>query len=310
MTLQNMRYIIEIANYRSFSEAAKSLYLTQSTLSAAVRETETELGIILFNRTNRGVSLTHDGEDFLKYAKEIVEQADYLSRRYQRRDFLPTHFSVSTQRLPFAVRAFNELLNTFQLPRYDIALRESPTRMVFHDVSIGKSELGVAAFHDTHFHLIQKSLKLHNLSFVEIEQLNIYVFLRKSHPLAKHASLSLDDLKDYAFITYDQESSPSQYTEEILFYELLDKNIHVNDRCTKIALIRGNNCFSVGPDLPNSNADSFHSGLGEIVAIPLKEQLEALHVGYLYKNGQSITPMGKQYLHLLKREIQRLKIHD
>lgn len=306
MTLQNMRYIIKIADCHSFSRAAKELFITQSALSAAVKETEMELGTTLFHRTNRGVRLTEHGEDFLRYAREIVEQADYLSTRYQNRSVIPMRFSVSAQHLPFAVRAFNDLMNSLSSSHYDMAIRETSTRAIFEQVSTGKSELGVAAFHHTHFHLIEKSLHFYDLSFTELDQLSTYVFLRKSHPMAGAASLSLEDLKDYAFVTYDQEGAPNQYTEEILFYELLDKNVHVSDRCTKVALVRGSDCFSIGVDLPNSNADSFHRGLGEILAIPLKEPLEPLHVGFLSKNGQELSATARTYIQLLKEQLQRL----
>ena len=306
MTLQNMRYIIEIANHHSFSEAAKALYVSQSTLSVAVREVEKILGINIFNRNNKGVTLTYDGEDFLKYAREIVEQTDYLERRYQHRQYLPMRFSVSSQRLPFATRAFNQLLNTVTLGIYDMAVRECPTYTVVHDIASNKSELGVLAVHDSHMRTIQKTLESNDISFTGLNQLPIYVFLRHTHPLADRPALSLDDLKDYAFVTYDQEINSSHFTEELLFYELLDKNIHVSDRCTKIALIRGSNCFSIGPDLPNSNAGAFHRGMGEIRAIPLKEPIEPLHVGYIMRKGQTMSSMAGKYVKLLNKELNEL----
>lgn len=306
MTLQNLRYIIEITNCRSFSEAAKALYISQSTLSSAVKETEESLGITIFTRTNRGTILTRDGEDFLRYAKEIVAQTDYLQNRYQNRSHTLTRFSVSAQHLPFAVRAFKTLLNSLTHPAYDVAMRECPTHQVFRDVSTGRSDMGVVMFYDMYFRKIQKALRSQKLSFFELGKLNIYVFMRKTHPLAHLNQVPLEELKDYAFVTYDQEDAPNQYMEEIPFYEYLDKNIHVCDRCTKIALIRGSDSFSIGPDLPNSNADQFHKGLAEIVAIPLKEPIEPLHVGYLCKQNIPLQPVGETYLTFLKENIQLL----
>lgn len=308
MTLQNLRYIIEIANARSFSKAARTLFLTQSAISAAVKETEEEVGIRIFNRTNRGVTLTIEGEDFLKYCREIVEKADYLANRYQNRTDLQTYFSVSAQHLPFAVRAFREMLRDFDSPAYNMSIRETHTLSVFHDVSTAKSEIGVAAFHDSHFAAIRKSLYTYELSFTEVAQLNIYVFLHKQHPLAGQRSISIEELKDYPFITYDQENFPSQYTEEILFYEILNKTIHVSDRSTKLALIRKSNAFSLGIDLPNSNADSFfRNTANEVYAIPLKEPIEPLHVGFLVRNGHEPGPMAVRYLEYLEKEISLLR---
>ncbi len=306
MTIQNMKYIIEIAKHHSFSAAAKALYISQSTLSVAVKEIENELGITIFSRNNKGVSLTYDGEDFLKYAKEIVEQTDYLEHRYQHRQYIPMRFSVSSQRLPFVTRAFNRFVSEIDLKNYDIAMRECPTHTVIHDIASGKSDLGVLAVHDSHKRTIQKVLDSNDITFTELGMLPVFVFLRSAHPLAGRECIALDDLKDYAFVTYDQEANSSHFTEEILFYEILDKNIHVNDRCTKIALIRNNDCFSIGPDLPNSNADAFHNGMGEIRALRLKEPMEDLHAGYITRKGTEESNMAKRYIRLLKQEIDKL----
>ena len=197
MTLQNLRYVVEVANSRSFSRAARSLFMTQSALSSAIRDVEDELGITIFRRTNRGVQLTPDGEDCLKHCKEIIERADYLSIRYQSRNSLRTYFSVSAQHLPFAVRAFDELLDHFAPAGYDVAIRETETARILHDVSTGRSEIGVAALAEKQLSLINKSLYIHDLSFTELARLSTYVFMRRRHPLAERDRLSLDDLRPF-----------------------------------------------------------------------------------------------------------------
>lgn len=309
MTLQNLRYIVEIANYKSFSRAAKALFMTQSALSAAVRETEDELGIQIFKRTNRGVSLTADGEDCLKYCKEIIERSDFLSMRYQRRNAVHTSFSVSTQHLPFAVRAFNELLEGIDMENYDVAIRETETNHILHDVGTGRSEVGVTAFLPSQLTLINKALYLHDLAFVELSRLKAYVFLRKKHPLADHESLSLAELKAYPFVTYDQEKAPNYYSEESLFFEPTMKNIHVSDRATKMSLIRSTNAFSIGVDLPNFNQDIyFRRRNTEMVAIPFEDQTDLIQAGYLIKNGRLLSPTGAKYVHLLVEHIDKLKM--
>ena len=106
--------------------------------------------------------------------------------------------------------------------------------------------------------------------------------------------------------TYDQASEHTHFTEEPLFYELMEKNIHVSDRCSKLALIRNSDCFSIGPDLPNSNADAFHSGMGEVRAIPLTEPVEPLRAGIISKKDIPLSRLAKQYLELLIREMDAL----
>ncbi len=304
MTLQNLKYAIEISGCHSLSEAAKKLFVSQSTLSSALKEMEENLGIKIFRRTNRGTSLTYDGEDFIKYAKEIVELSEYLEQRYHARKTIPMRFSVSTQRLPFAVRAFARAFQDTDSQNYDMAIRECDTNSVIHDVSSGKSELGILALQETHMKNLQLLFSSCDITFHEIMLIKNYVFFRSKHPLAKKTIITLDDLEEYPFVTYDQGMESSYYSEEPLFYKILNKNVHVCDRCTKIAMVRNTDCFSIGPDLTNSNADNFHRGLGEILAKPLADPLGNLHLGYLLKNGANISQMGMSYLAYLEEDIR------
>lgn len=307
MTLQNLKYMIEISNCCSFSKAAKQLFVSQSTLSSAVKEMESELGITIFNRTNRGAVLTKDGEDFIRYAKEIVEQTRYLKQRYTARKTLPTHFSISTHHLPFVVRSFADFLNDLNFTSYDMALRECDTASVVNEVASGRSELGILCMHSSQLRTLHTQLIAEDMTFQEITALNNYVFMRKNHPLAAQSQVSLHDLEEYPFVTYDQESEISHFSEELVFYKILNKNMHVSDRCTKIALVRKTDCFSIGPDLTNSNADAFHRGTGEIVARPLAEDISQLHLGYIHKNSYILSNLASQYLPYLHREVEALK---
>ena len=309
MTLQNMRYIIEAASCQSFSRAAQSLFMTQSALSTAIKETEEELGIQIFRRTNRGVQLTPDGEDFLKHCKEIVERTDYLSHRYKNLGNLRTYFSVSTQHLPFSTRAFNALLKTLPASGYDVAIRETETMHILHDVSRERSEIGVVALTDQQLQLLGKSLYIHDLSFRKLAQLRTYVFIRKRHPLAEREFITLEDLKDFPFVTYDQTDAPDYYSEEALLLAPVSKIIHVSDRATKMSVIRSTDAFSVGADLPNFNQDIyFRNRNTEMVAIPFQSQSSPILVGILVRNGRGLSEIAEQYISLLNQHIEMLKL--
>ncbi|MCI6004465.1 MAG: LysR family transcriptional regulator [Blautia sp.] len=306
MTLQNLKYMIEISNCGSFSQAAKKLFISQSTLSTAVKEVEQDLGITLFHRTNRGVSLTLDGEDFIRYAKDIVDRTRYLEQRYASRKSLPIRFSISAQHLPFVVRSFTSFLNDLDLSSFDMALRECDTLSVLNEVYSGRSELGIVALQNSQLNTFQTQLTAMDMNFHEIAQLQNYVFLRKEHPLASKDLISIKDLEDYPFVTYDDETEISPLSEELLIYTILNKNMHVSDRCTKIALVRKTDCFSIGPDLTNSNADSFHKGTGEIIARPLNEDIGQLHLGYIHKNNYILSSLAQKYFTYLTEELNSL----
>lgn len=309
MTLQNLRYIVEIANQKSFSKAAAALYMTQSALSASVKDTEEELGIQIFLRTNRGIQLTPDGEDCLTYCKEIIERSDRLSTRYKNRDTRRVHFSVSTQHLPFAVRAFNEQLELSALKQYHMAIYEVSTAELLEHIAANKSEVGVLAVPEDQLKLLHKSFYAKDLFFVQTAQLSKYVFLRRNHPLGGCEQLTLEQLKPYPYVTYDRMSAPIYYTEESVVYEPLDRCIHVSDRATKMSVIRTLDAFSIGIDLPNFNRDIyFRDRSTELVAIPFVDQSDPIIVGYLEKNGHVLSENAVRYIELLAKHIRKLAL--
>lgn len=309
MTLQNLRYVVEVAASQSFSRAARSLFMTQSALSAAIRDVEEELGITIFRRTNRGVQLTPDGEDCVRYCKEIIERADYLALRYQGRNRVLTYFSVSSQHLPFAVRAFNALLEDLPDPGYDVAIRETETQHILHDVSIKRSEIGIIAMSEKQLKLLNRALYINDLNLKRLAELKTYVFLRRRHPLSSQDRVTLEDLRPYPFVTYDQAQSPDYYSEESLFYAPLARNIHVSDRATKMSLIRSTDAFSVGVDLPNFNRDIyFRDRATEMIAIPFDGPSEPISVGLLTRKDLPLSDIAQRYVALLCEHIDALRM--
>lgn len=309
MKLQYMRYIVEIAKHNSLSGAAAALYMTQSALSAAVKDVEEELGIQIFVRTNRGVFLTPDGEDSLRYFREILEQTDRLVARYKNRDTANTYFSISAQHLPFAVRAFDELLKRFAPGSYNAAIYELSTGELIQNVASGHSEFGVMAVTADQMRLLNRSLASGDLLFTQMACLNTYVFLRREHPLGGEEKLTMEHLRSYPYVTYDRSEDPIYFTEEAILHEPLNRCIHVSDRATKMSVIRSTDAFSIGVDLPNFNRDIyFKNSSTELIAIPFADQSEPMLVGYLEKNGHIRTEIGQRYIELLTEHLKMLSL--
>ncbi len=186
---------------------------------------------------------------------------------------------------------------------YDMAIRECDINSVIHDVSTKKSELGVLAIHDAHRKSLQTLFSSCDVCFHEIAAMRNYAFFRAGHPLSEKLSVTLKDLEDYPFVTYDQGLENSHFSEEPLFYKILSHNVHVCDRSTKIALVRKTDCFSIGPGLTNSNANQFHKGKGEILSKPLEDPLGELHLGYILKKGLIVSQLGAAYLKFLEEDV-------
>ncbi|MFY9393451.1 MAG: LysR family transcriptional regulator, partial [Halanaerobiales bacterium] len=233
MTLQQLKYIIKIVECGSITEAARQLYITQPSLSTAIKELEEELGIEIFYRTNKGVSLTTDGSEFLSYARQIIEQTELLEQRYMGKKPSKKLCSISTQHYAFAVNAFVELLMDLDVDEYEFTLRETRTYEIIEDVKNLRSEIGIIYLSDFNEKVITKLLKENHLVFNLLFEAEPHVFISSKHPLAGKNSVTLDDLDDYPFLAFEQgEYNSFYFSEELLSTVPRKKTIYVSDRAT------------------------------------------------------------------------------
>ena len=246
MTLTQMNYIITISETGSLNKAAEALYNSQPSLTNAVKELEKELGIIIFNRSGRGVTLTNDGTEFLMYARQIYGQYESVVEKYSEGGSYKKKFGVSTQHYSFAVKAFVDMVQKFDVSEYEFAIRETKTADVISDVSAMKSEVGVLYLSDFNRKALLKLLHSANLEFHHLIDCQAYVYLWKNHPLANEKSISYSQLAKYPCLSFEQGGNNSFYFAEE-FLSMLDfpKNIQVRDRATLFNLVIGLNGFTV-----------------------------------------------------------------
>lgn len=242
MTLQQLRYVITIANTGSMHTAAESLFITQPNLSKAIKDLEEELEIIIFNRTNKGVLLTDEGIKFLSYARQVLEQVDLLEDTYKNKEGLKRIFAISSQHYGFVVNAFVKLVSILGKDKYEFSLRECKTFEVINDVKDGRSELGVVYLSNFNSEIIKKFISNNNLKYEFLFEAKPHVLLSKNHPLAERESINLSDLENYPRLSYDQGINNSfYYSEEPHALEAVKKSIVVSDRATLFNILIGLN---------------------------------------------------------------------
>ena len=298
MTLTQLRYVIAVANAASMSEAARTLFIAQPSLSAAIRELELEIGMELFRRTNRGISVTPEGEEFIRYARQVVQQYELIESKYINQTAIKKKFSVSMQHYTFAVNAFMEMVKQFGMDEYEFAVRESRTYDVIEDVSTFKSEIGILYVNEFNRKVLEKIFKERELEFHEILNCHIYVYIAKSHPLAKKTMITLQELQDYPCLSFDQGNNNSFYfAEEVLSTYEYKQLIKANDRATMLNLMVGLNGYTLcsGIICEDLNGD-------EYCAVKLDSQ-EFMTIGYIVRKGVTISPLGQKYL----EEIEKYK---
>lgn len=298
MTLQQLKYVIEIANRGSMNEAAKRLFISQPSLSNAMKDLEEELGITIFERTNKGITLSKEGAEFLGYARQVVEQAELLESRYLNAKPAPQHFSVSTQHYAFAVNAFVNLVNEYGQEEYELALRETKTHEIIEDVKTMRSEIGILYLNEFNSKVINKLLQSANLEFNLLFTAKPHVFISVYNPLAKLPAVTIDQLGPYPYLSFEQgEYNSFHFAEEILSTLSHPKSIRVTDRATLFNLLIGLNGYTISTGVLSADLNG-----NEIIPVPL-ECDESIRVGWIHHKNVSLSKLASAYVEELKRAI-------
>lgn len=296
MTITQLRYVIAISQANSMNEAARQLFISQPSLSASLKDLEEEIGIELFRRTNRGVMVTPEGEEFLGYARQVVEQYQLIETRYVEKKEIKKKFSVSMQHYTFAVNAFVEMVKQFGMDEYEFAIHEEKTYEVIEDVKNFKSEIGILYLNDFNRKVLTKLFQEYGLEFHEILKCGVYVYLWKGHPLAQREEIALEELEQYPCLSFEQGDYNSFYfAEEVLSTYEYKQLIKANDRATMLNLMVGLNGFTLCSGIICEELNG-----SDYCAVKLKSD-EVMTIGYLSRKGTAISPLGQKYLEELAK---------
>lgn len=301
MTLQQLRYAETISETGSMNEAAKKLFISQPSLSESIRGLEKETGIQIFNRSVKGVNLTADGEEFMGYARQILNQVELLEDKYSPGANVKQHFGVSAQHYSFAVKAFTQLVKNQDMSHYEVAIRETRTYDVINDVFTGKSEVGILYLNDFNEKVLRKMFRDRNLEFVHLFNARGYVYLWKNHPLANEEKITLEQLSPYPCLSFEQgENNSFYFAEEILSTYDYPKTIKACDRATLLNLMESLNAYTLCCGVVCEDMNG-----GEYKAVPLDEDA-TMEIGYLKKGRTTLSHLGKAYIDIVRHmpEIQ------
>lgn len=295
MTLKQLKYIVTVAETGNITEAAGKLFIAQPSLTSAIQELEKEFDITIFRRTRKGIEITPDGEEFLGYARQVLNQADLIEERYTGNSSGKPRFCVSSQHYSFVVEAFVRLLKEFEGERYEFHVRETQTYKIIEDVARHTSEIGVLYVNEFNRTVIKKALRDNNLVFRPLFTARPHVFIGKNSPLAGKREITLEDLKPYPRLSYEQgEHNSFYFSEEILSIVDADKELVVLDRATLFNLLIGMNGYTICSGVISEELNG-----PNIIAKPLKVD-DCMEIGYILH--ESIKPSG-----LTRRYIEHLQ---
>ena len=301
MTLQQLKYVITVAETGTITEAANKLFISQPSLTNAIHELEKEMRIVIFDRTNRGIHISKEGDDFLGYARQVLEQAAILEDKYKSASGGKKKFCVSTQHYSFAVNAFVDLIKEYGQEEYDFSLRETQTYEIIEDVAKMRSELGILFLNDFNRKVIEKILKSHQLEFHPLFLAKPHVFISKKHPLADKKIITNEELQMYPYLSFEQGEHNSFYFSEEIFSSFeRKKNIRVRDRATLFNLLIGLNGYTVCSGVIDKKLNGEN-----IIAVPLADEGN-MQIGYITHKKGMLSRLGESYLESLKCTVSDL----
>lgn len=298
MTLQQLKYVVTVAETGTITEAAGKLYISQPSLTNAIHELEREMQIVIFNRTNKGISLSKEGDIFLGYARQVLEQAEILEDKYKGEGSGKKQFCVSTQHYSFAVNAFVDLIKKYGQEEYDFSLRETQTYEIIEDVAKMRSEIGILFLNDFNEKVITKILKSNELEFHDLFVAKPHVFISRRHPLADRQIITNEELESYPYLSFEQgEHNSFYFSEEIFSASERKKNIRVRDRATLFNLLIGLNGYTVCSGVIDKKLNG-----KDIIAMPLADESD-MRIGYITHRKGMLSRLGTTYLDALSKYI-------
>ena len=296
MTLQQLKYVLAVASKGSITEAAKSLFISQPSLSNAIKELEQELKINIFVRTNRGMTLTNDGFEFIGYARQVIQQYEMLEEKYIEDKCSKQHFCVSTQHYGFAANAFISLIQQYGGDKYEFTIRETKTFEIIDDVKTLRSEIGIIYLSNYNKTVIQKLIRESNLKFLSLIKAKPHIFISENHPLANKKLVSLEDLEDYPYLSFEQGTYNSFYfSEEILSTRSVNKSIKISDRAAIFDFMVGLNGYTISSGM----YPAYFLNGRKITSIPLDVD-EVINIGVIVHKDITLSHLGEVYLQMLK----------
>ncbi len=307
MTIQQVMYALTIEEYGSMNKAAEKLYIVQPTLTSAIQELENEVGITIFMRTNKGVIVTPEGEEFLNDIRGLYHQYENVLQKYAGEGTYKRKFGVSTQHYSFAVKAFIEMAKQYDMNEFDFAIRETRTRTIINDVGSLKSEIGVIYRSAHNEKMLNKLLSVQGLEFTPLVQCYACVYLWAGHPLAKEKYITFDMLEPYPCFSFEQNEDSDFLDEEILGENDYAKKIKVTDRQTMLDLLVGLNGYTLCSGIFAKEATA-----EDYVVVPYKEDEEnpnsLMEIGYITKKNTILSKVGEKYIEELKSGLESLDV--
>ena len=293
MNIQQLRYVVAIANSGTFREAAEKMYVSQPSLSISVRDLEKELGFKIFRRTSSGTFLTRRGMEFYEKAQELVKGFDVFQNQYANPEEEKDEFSIASQHydfLPPTITAFSQ-----QYPDYkNFRIFESTTVQILDEVAQGHSEIGIIYLNNQNQKGVMQRIEKLGLEVIELIPFQTHIYLREGHPLAKKKELVMDDLVDLPTVRFTQEKDEYlYYSENFVDTSASSQMCNVTDRATLNGILERTDAYATGSGFLDSDS------VNGITVIPLNDNLNNRMV-YVKREEVDLSQAGTLFVEVMQ----------
>lgn len=293
MNIQQLRYVVAIANSGTFREAAEKMYVSQPSLSISVRDLEKELGFKIFRRTSSGTFLTRRGMEFYEKSQELVKGFDIFQNQYANPEEEKDEFSIASQHydfLPPTITAFSE-----RYPDYkNFRIFESTTVQILDEVAQGHSEIGIIYLNNQNKKGIMQRIEKLGLEVIELIPFHTHIYLREGHPLAQKEELVMEDLADLPTVRFTQEKDEYlYYSENFVDTSASSQMFNVTDRATLNGILERTDAYATGSGFLDSDS------VNGITVIRLKDNLDNRMV-YVKREEVELSQAGTLFVEVMQ----------
>ena len=293
MNIQQLRYVVAIANSGTFREAAEKMYVSQPSLSISVRDLEKELGFKIFRRTSSGTFLTRRGMEFYEKAQELVKGFDVFQNQYANPEEEKKEFSISSQHYDFLPPLITQF-SVLYPENKNFRIFESTTVQILDEVAQGHSELGIIYLNKQNTKGIMQRVDKLGLEVVDLIPFQTHIYLRKGHPLAKKESLVMEDLAHLPTVRFTQEKDEYlYYSENFVDTSSSSQLFNVTDRATLNGILERTDAYATGSGFLDSQS------VNGITVIPLIDDLNNRMV-YVKREEVDLSPVAEKFVQVME----------
>lgn len=295
MNLLHMKHALEVAKAGSLSKASESLLIAAPNISRSIKELESDLGITIFDRTQSGMKLTPEGEEFIGFAKGILNQIDEVEKFYKAGAPKKQKFSISVPRASYISEAFAQFSKSLTKDAAEIFYKETNSQRTINNILNHDYKLGIIRYASNYDKYFKSMLEEKGFQYELVTEFTYFLIMNVNSPLAEKSKITFDDLINYIEIAYADPYVPSMPLSKVIKEELpdnIERRIFIFERASQFELLcKNNETFMWVSPLPTDLLKRYN-----LVQKRCVDNQKIYKDILIYKNGYKLSKLDRQFI--------------